>query len=319
MKPWYRGITGPIDIIVDKNGKRKWSTEGVLTKCIGKGCPIKIGKKKSKCHGTPGWWHITDLPVGLWSDTFKEDLEKMSEDRKTLKGEKIPKCLSDFANYCTGNTVHFMIKPVKGWEPDMNTNLKMMKSTRSLMNMVTVDCNNYPTKHTTIEDMIDLWMPKRLAFYDLRRLHLIKLYNHDKDIASSRYIFIKAVVDDKLIMKQSKALVEKDIQKLGLKKMVLKEQNVNTDENQQNGEEETDTGNKKKKKKNKNEPSYEYLLSMKMVSQTNEKLEKLKKEIGVHQQKIDEITKKTGADLWRVDLENVRKAWLAFVKANPHT
>jgi DNA topoisomerase-2 len=309
LKPWYRGITGKIELIKDKkNGMRKWSTEGVLTECIGKGCPIRIGKKKSKCHGKPGWWHITDLPVGLWSDTFEKELAEMSEVGKDVKGNKIPKKISKFHNYCTSNTVHFMIKPAGDWIPDMDTTLKMMKTTHSLNNMVTIDRNHYPTTHKTVEDMIDKWMPRRLDFYGKRKQYLLDLYAHDKLIASNRYIFVKAVAEKKLDMHRPKAEVEKDIIKMGLKKMILKDVNPTQEEEDENDD---------SKKKKKSEPTYKYLYSMNIMSLTREKLEKLKKEIDVNQKRIDELEVISPADLWRQDMNKLRKSWKSFVEHNP--
>lgn len=308
LKPWYRGITGPIELIQDKNGMRKWTTEGVLTECIGKGCNIRIGKKKSKCHGKTGWWHITDLPVGYWSDTFNQELEKLSEAGKDKDGNKIPKKISKFHNYCTSNTVHFMIKPAGDWIPDMDKTLKMMKSTHSLNNMVTIDRNHYPTTHKRIEDMIDLWMPKRLRFYELRKEYLLGLYEHDKVIASNRYIFVKAVAEKKLDMSRPKAEVEKDVAKMGLKKMLIKEVPKNGEEFEQ--EEET-------KKKKKNEPSYKYLFSLNMLSMTKEKLEKLRKEIDVNEKRIQDLKVISPVDLWKVDMTKLRKSWKSFVNKNP--
>ena len=72
------------------------------------------------------------------------------------------------------------------------------------------------------------------------------------------------------------------------------------------------------KKSKKNEPSFKYLTSIQMGNMTKEKQEKLKKEVDIHQQKIDAISKKSGVDLWLEDMAEFRTAWMKFVKDNPH-
>lgn len=306
IKPWYRGIKGPITLSDDN---KRWFSEGILTECVGKGCPLTIGKKKTKCKGLKGWWHITDLPVGVWSEDFEVTIKEMMEDSKTPKGIKIPKRILDYNNYCTTNLVHFMIKPVKDWEPNMD--MPDMKNSHSLMNMYTIDENHYPKKYETVEDLLQDWMPKRLHFYNLRKEYLIKLSEHDKEIASNRYIFVKAVADKKLDMNKPKAQVKKDMIKMGLKEMKLKITGGDDDEDDEKDEVDS-------KKSKKNEPSFKYLTSIQMGNMTKEKQEKLKKEVDIHQQKIDAISKKSGVDLWLEDMAEFRTAWMKFVKDNPH-
>ena len=96
-----------------------------------------------------GWWHITDLPVGIWTDSFKERIEYLSsgiipKDRKNWKKLE-NKCIIEYREYNSNNRVHFMIKPCKSWEPSFET-ISELTTTKSLNNMVTIDTNNYPTK-----------------------------------------------------------------------------------------------------------------------------------------------------------------------------
>jgi HSP90 family molecular chaperone len=119
---------------------------------------------------------------------------------------------------------------------------------------------------------------------------------------------VKAVAEKKLDMHRPKAEVEKDIIKMGLKKMILKDVNPTQEEEDENDD---------SKKKKKSEPTYKYLYSMNIMSLTREKLEKLKKEIDVNQKRIDELEVISPADLWRQDMNKLRKSWKSFVEHNP--
>ena len=59
-------------------------------------------------------------------------------------------------------------------------------------------------------------------------------------------------------------------------------------------------------------PNYEYLLSMRMDSVTEEKLAELQKEFDEINNKILDLESKTNKDLWKIDLEEFKVAYNVY-------
>lgn len=319
--PWYRGINGPIKLCKDeKTGKNRWETYGILKEC-GEGCKVQfsfISKTNSKkveyrkCKGEKGWWHITDLPVGKWTDSFREDLDCL-ERGVNKAGKKIERCLTGIRGYNTANNVHFMIKPTKDWEPRIGDTLPSMVAKRTLEKMIAIDTNNYPTKYKSVEEFLEVWCPKRSYYYEKRKEYELNKLNEDIKKENNRYIFVELVAKKKLDMNRPKIEVEKELGVLGLDRMISKkkkdkEESVEDDENEKS--------TKTKKDKN-NGKTYDYLLSMQMSSMTTEKLEKLKKEIGNIEIKIKKLLETSPSDVWLKELDEFEVEYKNYIKSRP--
>jgi DNA topoisomerase-2 len=331
LVPWYRGFTGTIELEYEKgadpndrnNQPVRYRSTGVLEECCGKGCKLIVGKKK--CDGKAGWWHITDLPVGYWTEDFKEDTLEYYATANPPKGTKKKKLekklLVDYKNYSTANKVHFMIKPSKDWEPEIGVTLKDMTDTAPLTNMVVIDTNSYPLRYNSAEEILEAWCERRLVFYDKRYEYQLGLYKRDLIRAKNKYVFVKAVKDKKLDLYQEDEDVEKDMLAMKLSKMVAEKKNKTTaeiepDEDEENGEDATDKV-EKTKKKDPNVPSFDYLLKMHIGSMTVKRLEALKKEIDAVKIKIEILKVKTPKDLWREDLAKFEIGYKKYLKDYP--
>lgn len=322
LTPWYRGFTGDIELEYAKdtdpedadNNPVRFRTTGVLEECCGKGCKEIVGKKK--CDGKTGWWHITDLPIGLWTEDFKEDtLEYLAscappKGKKKKKLEK--KCLIDYKNYSTANKVHFMIKPSKDWEPEIETTLKCMTDTTSLTNMVIIDTNSYPLCYQSAEDIMEAWCGRRLVFYDKRYEYQLGLLKRELVRANNKYLFVKAVAEKRLDLHRKRSEVEKDMVVMKFARLLSEKKNKEGAKKEEDSEEEED-----EKKTKKNEPSFDYLLSMKIWSLTLEKAEELKKNIGNVKKKMEVLKGKTPKDLWREDLESLKVGYKKYLSMYP--
>lgn len=287
LKPWYRGITGDIELeYLSKKSKypERWSSKGVLSE------------------GKNGWWNITDLPVGKWTNSIKDYLVYLEtgispKDKKWKKLEH--KCISDFKNYSTANKVHFMIKPSKagdGWYPDMDTTLKCLQHTRTLTNMVAIDNNNYPIKFKTPEEILEKWCNERLYYYNIRHKFLLKFYNYQMIKSQNKINYIQSVISKKLDMYQEDEKLKESMISIGLVPL-SDDTNINID----------DTCLEDNK-------SFDYLLSMQMRSMTTKKVDELKKETNNAVEKLEEIKNKTGKDLWLDDLLTFEEAYKKYIK-----
>jgi len=284
----------------------RWRTKGVLTECK-KGCKIIVSNKK--CDGKPGWWHITDAPVGLWTAKLKEYIEYIytgnpPADNKSWKKLDRP-YIKDYSDHCSPNKVHFMIKPTDEWEPDMDTGLKKLNKIRHLTNMYTIDDNNYARKHETAESILEEWCDRRLYFYGKRYDYIFDIYNRDLVRAQNKYVFVKAVVDKKLDMYQEDTILEESMINIGLQKLkddTLKKKSEEDDENSKDEDEGL---------------SFAYLLRMQMRSMTVKKVNELQEDIDKIKRNMSIHKSKTPKDLWRTDLDNFEIAYRQYLKDNP--
>lgn len=286
LVPWYRGFTGEIELI-RKDGKGK-TAKNVVCKPGEKatGWRSKGILKETK----KGWWRISELPIGMWTDTMKEYLEYMltgnpPEGSKKKKGERY---LSDIRWKGTANTAVWDIKPMKDFIPDMNVrgNFNNMQTVFSLTNMHVIDENNYPRKYSSPEELLKDFCVTRLDFYVKRRNYWLREYQKNFDRESDRYIFVKAVIDGKLKMKQEPAKLEASMLALGLRKV-----------------------------DSKGHENFDYLLSMQMRSiMSADKLEEIKKEVDRIKAKLDDLKSKTPTDLWKSDIAAFRVAYEKFLK-----
>ncbi len=241
-----------------------------------------------------GWWHIRELPIGLWTANFKEWLDYLEfgttdeKEKKKKKRKKLEvKCLSSVLDYNKANSVHFMIKPTKDYIPDMDTkdNMDTLLVTSGLTNMVAIDENNIPYQYESPEEILEKYCEKRIDLYWKRKRYFLGVYKHNLNIANNKYVFVKAVVDRELDMHQLIETLEEDMKSLGLKKM----------------------GDKGKE-------SYDYLLSMTMRSMTQKRLEDLKKEKEKWKTTRDILKEKSDEELWDEDLCKFEIAYKKFLK-----
>ena len=281
MTPWYRGFTGEINVI-NKKGDRYLSFEskGVLNKLKGKS---KGGRRKAG-----EWYEITELPIGLWTNNFKSYLEYMKTGvppaaSKKPKGEKY---ILDYKEFNTPNTVGFHILPTSDFIPDINvaSNFGCLKKKGSLANMVAIDQNDYPQTYECAEDILAAFCPFRLTYYNRRKEYLLGKYQDDRKWASNKYQYVLAVVEERLVMYQKgdeDGRLESDMEELELERK---------------------------------DGNYKYLLSMEMSSMREKKLESLKKQLDKIDEEIKALSSKSGADLWREDLDNFVVAYNKFLK-----
>ena len=294
LKPWYRGFKGEIELLkhVGAGKSRKvvnfdpeehdfptgWRSKGILEQ----------GKK--------GWWHIKELPLGMWTSTMTEYLEYLlsgtpPEGSKKKKGDKY---LKDVRWKGTTNTIHWDILPTKEFIPDMNVvgNFKNLQNTFSLTNMHVLDSNGYPRNYSSAEELLQDFCKERLRYYELRKKYWLTKYKQDYQKESDRYKYVKAVVDKKLNKHQKDDALEADMKKLGLRKVV-----GGADEGKEDSK-----------------ATYNYLLSMQMRSMTVKRLEEIKKEMISLKKKVDELEEKSESDLWLEDLAIFKTAYKKFLK-----
>lgn len=169
LKPWYNNHSGKIE----KVSENKYISYG---NCMRE----KKGKKN--------FVTVNELPIGMWTDKFKEKLEDLLE-KKLIKNLK---------NYSKPDKVHFVIEESVEMKCDVKT-LKL-KNHISTSNMVLFGKDNQLKKFDTIDDIIEEFCKMRFKYYVLRKKHQLKVLENSLKILKNKRRFLEDVMDEKLII-----------------------------------------------------------------------------------------------------------------------
>jgi DNA topoisomerase-2 len=277
MMPWFRGFEGKITGTKD-------------------GRIVSIGKYEVINEQEI---RITELPIGTWTDKYKEFLDGLlvQDKNDTDKNHILVKYHSNSGNNkvditltFAGNNLQHLLK-----EGKIEKRLKLIAAIQS-SNMYLYNSKGHITKYETVDEILVDFYKYRLQMYSKRKEYMLKLYRNQADIYKYRVEFINKVTSDEIILKnKSDAYVEKVLEDLQFPRMV-----VNIDK----GEDKAD---------------YEYLLSMRISTFTNEKRLELQKK---YEEKLLELKMYENTsiqDMWRKELdefEQVYKTWLDKMDGN---
>ena len=155
MDPWYRGFTGSII----KTGDKTYLSKGVY----------KVLNSTTI--------EITELPIGRWTEDYKEILNKLVIDRKDPKNKGI---ILDYENQSTDHTVYFKVHLKSGYlssaqwsDKEIDKIEKDFKLTTtkytSLTNIHLYNRDNTITKYEGVEDIMKDYVSLRLELYKKER------------------------------------------------------------------------------------------------------------------------------------------------------
>ena len=160
MTPWFKGFTGK----VTKKNDTTWTLEGVYKK---EGDFIRV----------------TELPPGLWTQDFKEKLEKLE-----LKYE----------NHSTENSVNFLIEKCDVKKLGLTKTIH----TSNMYLMTHKGIKKYGSPEEILLDYVEL----RVLFYKLRKKHLIEELTKRTSILEAKARFVEMVcVEEIKVFKQTVA------------------------------------------------------------------------------------------------------------------
>tara|TARA_B100001094_G_scaffold330798_1_gene396982 strand:+ start:7705 stop:10953 length:3249 start_codon:yes stop_codon:yes gene_type:complete len=208
---------------------------------------------------------ISELPIGRWTQDFKEMLDHMVETSAILSYE----------NHSTDTTVNFKIKLDRmKLQKIINTRTieKEFKLTTSLSirNMHLFNGNNNITKYDSPQQIIKEFVKVRLDFYNKRKEYLLSQLKTELTIINEKVRFIQMVVEEKIIIfKQKKADIVD-----ALKKFEFFTVNDN----------------------------YDYLIKIELYRLTSDSIDELLKEQTSKKQKRKTIKQTSVQDLWKNEL-----------------
>jgi DNA topoisomerase-2 len=263
LEPYYRGFTGTVH---KKDGK--WIVRGTY----------ELDEKKQTIR-------VTELPVGMWTNKYKEFLEKQMESKK-------PKVL----NYLAQNTdvdVNFLIQTTpehfKTWaeDPDqlyVDLKLQTSLSTTNIHLYRQKDGLDEIYKYADTREILVDHFGKRLGLYDKRKTYQIAELEYQITLLNSKIRFIDEVLNQTIIMKDR--TIEQVLDDLSIKNYPKLGSSSRTPESDR---------------------TYDYITNLGMFSMTATKKDKMKQELEKRKSELDKLQKTTIRQLWKTDLESLRK------------
>lgn len=284
MHPWFRNFTGYIVPVSNRGADISNSSYKLY------------GRAALKRNNSSDWiLYITELPIGTWTQTYKEFLESLTE--------KTPPLIKGFTEHHTDTRVSFIIQLGEGAQdailatmegifnddnielvPPRNSGsesfLKLFKlvSSISLTNMVAFDQNGHLKRYTSAMEILDEWFIVRLDGYCRRKEYLISFLTIEWKRLDAKVRFIMQVLEEKIII--ARRLKSELISE-------LKEKGFEEDSNNNGG--------------------YDYLLGMPLWFLTAEKIIQLEAERKGKELELQTLLAKAPCDLWKEDLMVLKK------------
>ena len=224
---------------------------------------------------------ITELPIGTWTNDYKEFIETLLVDNKTSKKEGFVK---DYQDMCTDTDINFTITLMPGvidklekHEADYGCNAleKALKlyTTQSTTNMHLFNAKEHLEKYDSVQGILSAYYETRLSLYNTRKKYQIDKYNDGL----------------KWLTNKAKYIVENLEGTVDLRRKKQEEINQLLDEKQYD----------------RSDGNFKYLTKMPMDSVTEENVEKLLKEKGNKEQELAMLEAKPITAIWTEELDQL--------------
>jgi DNA topoisomerase-2 len=270
LMPYYLGFTGTIEA-TDKNA---YLSKGIYT------------WKDSET------LEITELPIGTWTEDYKELLENMITNGLNH--------LKYFENHYTSKNVKFILhfnpnsKEVLGEKFETLFKLSSSKNL-SMNNMHLFNEKGAIQKYDTTTDIIKSWAEVRVRKYYERKLHQVKVLESDHLVLSAKIRFILDVIAGNIqIMNKKMKDIATRLIELGYPRIGNKDATTESDE--------ADASQDIK--------DFLYLLKMPISQLTYDRKVILEKEVEALTNMLKDLKSKSIEDLWLADLNELEKAWI---------
>ena len=264
-----------------------------------KGTIVKLNNGKFLIKGkyetiTPDKIRVTELPIGYWTEDFKELLEELIEPAPLKDGKKPSPIVKDYDDMSKDTNVDFTITFAKGMlesleseklDNDCNGVEKLLKlfTTNTTTNMHLFNSQDKLKKYEKVEEIIEDYYETRLEMYKTRKDYLISALEKEVLILSNKARYITEILEDTIDLRKKKK--EQIVTMLVSKGYDLLEFD---------------------------DEDYKYLTKMPMDSVTEENVEKLYKERTNKMQELDIVKARTIHQMWSSELDNLTKHYLEY-------
>jgi DNA topoisomerase II len=232
---------------------------------------------------------IKELPVGVWTDDYKQYLESLME-TTDKNGKKITPYIKQYDDMSKSTNVNIKIKFHKDMLKKIMKNKdsfeKLMKltTTFSTTNMHLFDANEKLKKYETVNEIIDDYYEKRLELYDVRKKHNIKILENELKVLFNKKKYLEEILTDKLDLRKKK---KTEIYEL------LKTHNFDIIEE---------------------DDEYKYLLKMPMDSVNEENVVKCVNDYKNKSKDLENIKKITIENMWLGELDKLLVSYDKYLK-----
>jgi len=269
--PYYEGFQGQVT---------KLSEERFLFK----GVYEKVGPDRIR---------VTELPVGYWTEDFKELIEELIEPTVGKDGKKVAASVKDYDDTSKDTNVDFTITFAKGRLDELeqvkadygcNGLEKLLKlyTTNTTTNMHLFDAKDVLQKYEKVTDIIDAYYEVRLNLYGSRKDFMIRALERDLVVLSNKAKYIQENLDGTVDLRKKK---REEVQSMLTEKGYDK---IDDDED------------------------YRYLVKMPMDSVTEENVEKLLKEKGTKEATLEQVKKTSVQEMWSGELNALSVKYLEY-------
>jgi DNA topoisomerase-2 len=287
-----------IDYLQSKLNNETWDKEFLPYYEGFKGTIIKLTNSKFLIKGVyeklaTDKIRVTELPVGYWTEDFKELLEELIEPSPGKDGKKTSPIIKDYDDMSKDTNVDFTITFAKGmlesleaeqFENDCNSVHKLLKlfTTNTTTNMHLFNAEDKLKKYESIQEIIDDYYETRLKMYQIRKDYLIKTLEYELILLSNKTKYITENLEGTIDLRKKKK--EQIVQ-------ILTEKGYN---------------------KINDDHEYKYLTKMPMDSVTEENIEKLYKEHNNKEQELKTIKTRTIYEMWSIELNNLKDHYFEY-------
>ena len=297
IEPYFKGFKGTIKNIGGGGG----APAPASAKYLIKGTYEIIADRKVR---------ITELPIGTWTDDYKQFLEKLMDgpaDKEKAGGgggaaaAATAPVLKEYTDMSTDAVVDITVTfhPTYPHTPkdlqaviidaDAGTNklekLLGLFTTQSTTNMNLFDAREKLRKYTDIYDIIEDYYVERLALYSKRKTAMLAQLGNELRVLTNRARYIQEVLDDKLeLRRQTKEAIQAKMTEHGYEHI------------------DGDT-------------EYKYLLKMPMDSVTDENVKHLLAERDSKRAQHQQLTDTTIQALWTKDLDELETEYRKWALA----
>ena len=307
IEPYFKGFKGTIKNIGGSGANLALAANAASAsaKYLIKGTYEIIADRKVR---------ITELPIGTWTDDYKQFLEKLmdvpvadkdkdKDKDKAASATTVP-VLKEYTDMSTDAVVDITVTfhPAYPHTPkdlqaaiidaDAGTNklekLLGLFTTQSTTNMNLFDAREKLRKYANIYDIIEDYYVERLALYAKRKTAMLAQLSNELRVLTNRAKYIQEVLDDKLeLRRQTKEAIQAKMTAHGYEHI------------------DGDT-------------EYKYLLKMPMDSVTDENVRQLLAERDSKRAQHQQLTDTSIQALWTKDLDELEgeyKKWAAAADA----
>jgi DNA topoisomerase-2 len=286
ITPYYEGFKGTITSLNDSD-----------TKYLVKGKYEVLSAKQIR---------ITELPIGTWTDDYKEFLEELmtppekkkekGKDKEKEKEKEKEVLLKDYSDMSTDKIVDITLTFANGAIEKLvaettgvegcNGLEKYLKlyTTKSTSNMHMFDENEKLCHFESVSDVIKHYMKVRLDIYVKRKAFQIEQLKRETDLLKNKARFITELLNNTIDMRgKKKEQVSEMLSGAGYKKM------------------DDDDG-------------YKYLVKMPMDMVAVENVEQLNTEKDKKIAELDLLEKTSEKQIWLSELTELKKQYLEYRK-----